>query len=73
MSGAKKTRVDAKIGVTSAKGFRAGAATCGIKASRKPDLYAADLTDMIAYGASPRGTIALDLAARAHAWLDNRD
>jgi len=38
MSGAKKTRVDAKIGVTSAKGFRAGAATCGIKASRKPDL-----------------------------------
>ena len=44
-----------------------------VAASRKPDLYAADLTDMIAYGASPRGTIALDLAARAHAWLDNRD
>ncbi len=44
-----------------------------IAASRKPDLYAADLTDLIAYGASPRGTIALDLAARAHAWLDKRD
>ena len=44
-----------------------------VAASRQPDRYAADLTDMIAYGASPRGSIALDMAARAHAWLDNRD
>jgi MoxR-like ATPase len=27
----------------------------------------------IAYGASPRGTIALDRCARAHAWLAGRD
>ncbi len=31
------------------------------------------LAELIAYGASPRGTIALDLAARAHAWLEGRD
>lgn len=42
-------------------------------ASRRPEAFAADLTDLIAYGASPRGSIALDLAARAHAWLDKRD
>ena len=28
---------------------------------------------MIAYGASPRATIALDKCARIHAWLDGRD
>ena len=28
---------------------------------------------MIAFGASPRGTIALDIASRAMAWLNNRD
>ncbi len=44
-----------------------------VAASRQPEAYAEDLTDLIAYGASPRGSIALDLAARAHAWLDNRD
>ena len=27
----------------------------------------------LAYGASPRGTIALDICARAHAWLQGRD
>ena len=32
-----------------------------------------DLTRWIAWGASPRGTIALDACARAHAWLDGRD
>ncbi|MCP3669266.1 MAG: MoxR family ATPase [Gammaproteobacteria bacterium] len=44
-----------------------------VAASRRPEAYAADLTDLIAYGASPRGSIALEMAARAHAWLDNRD
>ena len=44
-----------------------------VAASRRPAAYASDLTDLIAYGASPRGSIALDLAARAHAWLDQRD
>jgi MoxR-like ATPase len=28
---------------------------------------------MIRYGASPRGTLALDAAARARAWLNDRD
>ncbi len=38
------------------------------------DQYAhQDLTRWIAYGASPRGTIALDACSRAHAWLDQRD
>jgi len=32
----------------------------------------ADLGDMVAYGASPRATIALNLAARAHAFLRHR-
>ena len=31
------------------------------------------LSRWIAYGASPRGTIALDVCARAHAWLGARD
>jgi len=44
-----------------------------VAASRRPETYASDLTDLIAYGASPRGSISLDLASRAHAWLDNRD
>jgi len=32
-----------------------------------------DLARWIAYGASPRGTLALDACARAHAWMDQRD
>ena len=35
--------------------------------------YGDDLVRWIAYGASPRGTIALDRCARAHAWLAARD
>ncbi len=31
------------------------------------------LAGMIAFGASPRGTIALDACARAHAWLSGQD
>ncbi len=31
------------------------------------------MTQWIAYGASPRGTIALDACARAHAWLTGQD
>jgi len=44
-----------------------------VEASRKPAPYDKQLADYIAYGASPRGTIALDLASRAHAWLQGRD
>ena len=31
------------------------------------------LSGLIAFGASPRGTIALDACARAHAWLNGQD
>jgi len=44
-----------------------------VVASRDPSPYDQDLSDWIMYGASPRATIALDLAARAHAWLQGRD
>jgi MoxR-like ATPase len=42
-------------------------------ASREPDKYGlGDLKDLIAFGASPRATIYLNLAARAHAFLKGR-
>jgi len=42
-------------------------------ASRAPAAYGDDLARWISYGASPRGTIALDRCARARAWLQGRD
>ena len=42
-------------------------------ASRNPSAYGDDLARWVNYGASPRGTIALDRCARAHAWLQQRD
>ncbi|MBA3582461.1 MAG: MoxR family ATPase [Gammaproteobacteria bacterium] len=44
-----------------------------VLATRTPDSYGADLANCLQYGASPRGTIALDRCARAHAWLAGRD
>ncbi len=44
-----------------------------VAATRDPELYGADLAGTIAFGASPRGTIALDRCARALAWLRGRD
>ncbi|MFK0569483.1 AAA family ATPase [Endozoicomonas sp.] len=44
-----------------------------INASRNPTLYSDQLAGWLDYGASPRGTIALDRCARAYAWLDGRD
>lgn len=44
-----------------------------VLATRQPTLYGAELGRWIAFGASPRGTIALDRCARAHAWLAGRD
>ncbi len=44
-----------------------------IDASRNSGRYSSDLDSWIAVGASPRGTIALDLCARARAWIEARD
>ena len=42
-------------------------------ATREPEKYGLkDLKDMISYGASPRATIYLNLAAKAHAFLRGR-
>jgi len=44
-----------------------------IMATRTPEKYDDKLKQWLAYGASPRATIALDSCARARAWLNNRD
>ena len=44
-----------------------------VLATRTPARYGEDLARWIAYGASPRASIALDRCARAHAWLGGRD
>jgi MoxR-like ATPase len=44
-----------------------------ILATRHPENYGEGLENLLEYGASPRGTIALDRCSRAHAWLDGRD
>ncbi|MTI15397.1 AAA family ATPase [Sansalvadorimonas verongulae] len=44
-----------------------------IDATRDPARYQQNLGKLLEYGASPRGTIALDRCARAHAWLNGRD
>lgn len=41
-------------------------------ASRNPEKYDLDLKELIAYGASPRATIYLNIAGRAHAFLQGR-
>ncbi len=44
-----------------------------IIATRKPERYDDELAQWLEYGASPRGTIALERCARAHAWLQGKD
>jgi MoxR-like ATPase len=45
-----------------------------VAATRRPaDYEKSELAQWIRVGASPRGTLALDRASRAHAWLDGRD
>ncbi|WP_448552227.1 AAA family ATPase [Thalassotalea montiporae] len=44
-----------------------------IIATRQPEKYDEKLKQWLAFGASPRATIALDRCARARAWLHNRD
>ena len=41
-------------------------------ASRNPEAYGLEIKDLIAYGASPRASIYLNLAAKAHAFLRGR-
>ncbi len=44
-----------------------------IMATRKPEAYSKTLANDIAFGASPRATLALDRCARAYAWLAGKD
>ena len=44
-----------------------------IMATRHPEKYDDELRGTIAFGASPRATIALDKCSRIHAWLAGRD
>ena len=44
-----------------------------VLATRTAARYGDDFARWIAFGASPRASIALDRCARAHAWLDGRD
>jgi MoxR-like ATPase len=44
-----------------------------VLATRKPAQLSSELARWASFGASPRGTIALDRCSRALAWLDGRD
>ena len=44
-----------------------------VLATRNPAAYEAELAALVQLGASPRASIGLDRAARAHAWLSGRD
>ncbi|WP_296705643.1 MoxR family ATPase [Algoriphagus sp.] len=44
-----------------------------ISATRFPKKYNAELDSWIDFGASPRGSIALDRASRTHAWMSGND
>jgi len=43
-----------------------------VHATREPGKYKLDLADLISYGASPRATIFLAVAAKAHAFIQGR-
>jgi MoxR-like ATPase len=44
-----------------------------ISATRYPGKYNEELETWIDFGASPRGSIALDRASRVHAWMQGND
>lgn len=44
-----------------------------IMATRDPSAYSEKLKNFVEYGASPRGTLALDVCSRACAWLRGKD
>ncbi len=43
-----------------------------VEATREPEKYKLEIRDLIRYGASPRGSIFLTIAAKAHALLNGR-
>ncbi len=43
-----------------------------VRATRNPEAYGLEIAGLIRYGASPRATIALGLASKAHAFLSGR-
>lgn len=44
-----------------------------VSATRYPSKYSEELANWIDFGASPRGTIALDRASRTHAWMSGNE
>ena len=44
-----------------------------ISATRYPEKYTEELRNWIDFGASPRGSIAIDRACRTHAWMHGKD
>ena len=44
-----------------------------VSATRYPEKYNEQLANWIEYGASPRGTIAIDRSARTHAWMNGNE
>jgi len=44
-----------------------------ISATRYPDKYSEIIDQWLDFGASPRGSIAIDRAARTHAWMTGKD
>lgn len=44
-----------------------------ISATRTPEKYNKELASWIDFGASPRATIAIDRAARTHAWMEGKN
>lgn len=44
-----------------------------VSATRYPEKFSETLSEWLLSGASPRGTIALDKAARTHAWMQGND
>ncbi len=44
-----------------------------IAATRTPERYSDELASLITWGASPRGSLALDRCSRVRAWLNERD
>jgi MoxR-like ATPase len=44
-----------------------------ISATRYPEKYSKDLAEWLDFGASPRGSIAIDKASRTHTWMEGKD